>query len=297
MRQEFFDRTRIDRESVGKRGRTMENDVIASPTTDTIHGVSGFEQQVGPGLKDLAKLAEKLGRLKKIGGQVTVMNLMDLRKQLEEVARLSFEAQTLAEEVSGKLPRYVVAAESVDQTEWFERFRTAFHSGYPPVEGEFPTFQVFPVEVRVDFANELVMINNRTVRALHPEAVAALVEKEWDRLNRERFNAASFAKALVRAYDLLLLELRDKVGGREPGRAIPLRALHQTLALKSGVSGYSLNQFAFDVYRLRRSPHMVVEGRRLDFGTSRDRGIVITHPGGRQEKLGALELIPEDHAL
>ncbi len=275
----------------------MDNDLIASPTEDTIHGVSGFEQQVGPELKDLAKLAERVGRLKKVGGQATVMNLLELKKQLEDMSRLSFEAQALAEELSRKIARYVVASESSDQTEWWERFRKAFHSGYPPVEGEFPTFQVFPVEVRVDFANELVMINNRTVRALHPEAVAALVEKEWDRLNRERFNAASFAKALVRAYDLLLLELKDKAGGRDPGRAISLRTLHQTLALKSGVSGYSLNQFAFDVYRLRRSPHMVVEGRRLDFGTSRNRGIVITHPGGRQENLGSLELIPEDEAL
>lgn len=275
----------------------MDNDFIASATEDTIHGVSGFEQQIGPGLKDLAKLVEKLGRLKKIGGQITMMNLLDLKKQLEDVARLSFEAQALAEEVSGKVARYAVAAQTMDQTEWWERFRKAFHSGYPPVEGEFPTFQVFPVEIKVDFANELVMINNRTVRALHPEAVAALVEKEWDRLNRERFNAASFAKALVRAYNLLLLELKDKAGDREPGRAISLRTLHQTLALKSGVSGYSLNQFAFDVYRLRRSLHMVVDGRRFDFGTSRNRGIVITHPGGRQENLGSLELIPEDRVL
>ena len=274
----------------------MENEVIVSPAEDTLHGVSGFEQQIGPELKDLAKMVERLGRLKKVGEQSGLINLMELRKQLDEVSRLSFEAQALAEAVAGKVAHYTVASERGDQTEWWERFRQAFHSGYPPVEGEFPTFQVFPVEVRVDFANELVLINNRTVRVLHPEAVAALVEKEWDRLNRERFNAASFAKALVRAYDLLLLELKDNAGGRDPGRAIPLRTLHQTLALKSGVSGYGLNQFAFDVYRLRRSPNMVVDGRRLDFGTSRNRGIVITHPGGRQENLGSLELNPEDGA-
>lgn len=271
----------------------MENDIELMHPDMTIHGVAGFEEQVGPGLKDLAKLVDKLGRLKKVGGQVDLLNLMDLRKQLDEASRLAFEAQALAEEIGGKLSRYRVVSDSRDQTEWWERFRSAFHSGYPPVEGEFPTFQVFPVEVRVDFANELVLINNRTVRALHPEAVASLVEKEWDRLNRERFNSASFAKALVRAYDLLVFELKDKARGKNPGRSVSLFTLHQTLALKTGASGYSLNQFAFDIYRLRRSPNMVVDGRRLDFGKARDRGIVITYPGGQQEKLGSLELMPE----
>lgn len=278
-----------------KGAGAVDNDLLVSPSQGITHGVSGFEQHIGPELKDLAKLADKLGRLKKIGGQVDLINLMDLRKQLDDLGRLALEAQALAADLSGRVGHYLVAADRGDQTEWWERFRQAFHSGYPPVEGEFPTFQVFPVEVRVDFPNELVMINNRTVRTLHPGAVAALVEKEWDRLNRERFNAASFAKALVRAYDLLLLELKDQARGRDPGRAIPLRTLHQTLALKAGASGYSLNQFAFDVYRLRRSPNLVVESRRLDFGTSRNRGIVITHPGGRQENLGSLELIPEDN--
>ncbi len=271
----------------------MDTDIIGAPSPEVLHGVSQFEQELGPTLKELAKTAEKLGRLKKVGDQVGLMNLMDLRKQIEEASRLSVEVGRLTQELTSHLAQYRVAAHGTDQSEWWERFRQAFHSGYPPVEGEFPTFQVFPVEVRVDFSNELVMVNNRTVRTLHPQAVAALVEKEWDRLNRERFNAPSFAKAMVRAYDLLLLELHNKAAGRDPGRAIPLRVLHQTLALKSGPTGYSLNQFAFDIYRLRRSPHLIVEGRRLDFGTSRNRGIVITHPGGRQENLGSLELIAE----
>lgn len=267
----------------------MEHDVMVSD----IRGVSGFETEIGPSLKELAKTAEKLGRLKKVGLQTDLMNLMDLRKQLDEVHRLSADIKAMADTVSRQMEAFAVTGGSAEQIEWWERFRQAFHNGYPPVEGEYPIFQVFPVEVRVDLANELVLINNRTVRALHPVAVAGLVEKEWDRLNRERFNAGSFAKALTRAYDLLVLEMKTKASGKDPGRSIPLRVLHQTLALKTGVSGYSLNQFAFDIYRLRRSPYLVQDGRRLEFGSSRDHGIVITHPGGRQENIGSLELIPE----
>ncbi len=267
----------------------MEHEVM----TTEIRGINGFETEIGPSLKELAKAAEKLGRLKKLGLQADLMNLMDLRKQLDDAKRLSADIKAMADNVSSQMEAFAVAGGVDEQTEWWVRFRQAFHNGYPPVEGEYPTFQVFPVEVRVDLANELVLINNRTVRVLHPVAVAGLVEKEWDRLNRERFNAGTFAKALVRAYDLLLFEMKIKAGGKEPGKSIPLRVLHQTLALKAGVSGYSMNQFAFDIYRLRRSPYLVMDGRRLEFGTSRNRGLIITHPGGRQENLGSLELVAE----
>ncbi len=263
-------------------------------TKMTIRGVSGFENEVGPGLKELAKVVERVGRLKKVGQQADILNLMELRKQLEEIRRLSDDIQGLADTLVAKIDNFAVAPTGEQQAEWWERFRQAFHAGYPPVEGEYPVFQVFPVEIRVDLEHELVLINKRTVRALHPEAVATLVEKEWDRLNRERFNAATFAKALMRAYDLLLLEAKDKAGGRQTGASVPLGLLHQTLALRAGASIYGLNQFAFDIYRLRRSPNLIMDGRRMEFGSTRNRGIVITHPGGQQENLGALEVVYED---
>ncbi len=271
----------------------MEHNVVDSTSQDAVRGVAEFERVMAPSIRELAKTLDRLGRLKKVGQQADLLNLLDLRKQLEEIRRLGAEIGEVAEGLVRQAADIAVAPTDREQTEWWERFRQSFHAGYPPVEGEYPTFQVFPVEIRVDLANELVMINNRTVRVLHPGAVATLVEKEWDRLNKERFNAASFAKALVRAYNLLMLEVANNARGRKAGASVPLRLLHQTLALRLGSSGYPLNQFAFDIYRLRRSPHLIIEGRRLEFGSTRDRGIVITHPDGHQEKLGSLELVDE----
>lgn len=265
---------------------------IDNQTAESLHGVEAFEEQLAPELQGLAKTLEKLARLKKLSQQASLLNLVDLRKQLDEAQRLSQDVQEQARNLESRVERFRLAVSERDQLEWQARFRQAFHAGYPPVEGEFPLFQIFPVDVRVDFEHELVLINNRTVRTIHPAAVASLVEKEWDRLNRERFNAGSFAKAVLRAYDLLLAELTQKSSGSNAGRVVPLRTVHQLLALKSGLSGYGLNQFAFDIYRLRRSESMTVDGRRLEFGTTRNRGgIVITHPGGQQETLGSLEVI------
>ncbi|PSR22533.1 MAG: hypothetical protein C7B45_06285 [Sulfobacillus acidophilus] len=270
----------------------MEDDIVLQESLGGIHGVKEFEQHFSPELQTLAKSIDRLGRLRRLGAQVNLMNLVELRKQLDETSRLSQEIDALSQRLYERLKQFVLAVSERDQVEWLSRFKEAFHAGYPPVEGEFPTFQIFPVVVRVDFEHEAVAVNNRTVRTMHPAAVATAVEKEWDRLNRERFNAASFAKALLRAYDLVIAEQQLSSGGKSRGAAVLLRSLYQVLTLKGGVSSYSLNQFGFDLYRLRRSEYTIIDGRRLVFGTTRNRGgIVITLPGGQSETLASLEVV------
>ena len=269
----------------------MEHDTLEESVTTKAHGVEAFEVGLGAPLEALAKTIEKLGRLKKLGEQKSLINLLDLRKQLEDARRLAREVNGMVDEIDQRFDGYRLCVSEADQIEWTLRFRQAFHSGFPPVEGEFPVFQVFPVEVKVEFDNELVRINNRIQRNLHPGAVAAQVEKEWERLNRERFNEGSFAKKLLRAYDLVIAKQQIDSQGSNSGRTAMLKDVHGVLALRQGMSGYSLNQFAFDLYRLRKSDQMVQDGRHLLLGTARNRGgLVITHPDGRQEMLSSMEV-------
>ncbi|PSR33366.1 MAG: hypothetical protein C7B46_09925 [Sulfobacillus benefaciens] len=151
-------------------------------------------------------------------------------------------------------------------------------------------FRVFPIEIKVDFANDLVTVNKRTVRKLHPVAVASEVEKELNRLYRERFNPNQFMKALLRAYQALIAESMIKAGPqRKSGSTVPLVQVFELLSLRLG---YSLNQFAFDIYRLRSHPDRSYGGYQFIFGSGRDRGsVVITLPGGQKEVLGSLEVI------
>ena len=297
VEQDFFDIQGIQYEMAKtfyREGRCMERNELRETKDAPIRGVRGFETDMGPTLQSLAKSIDRLSRFKKVGRQSEIMNLVDLRKQLEEACRLSDEVKDTATILQDQLEEFRVAPSTTEQTEWWQSFRQAFHAGYPPVEGEFPIFQVFPVEIRVELEHELVLVNNRTVRTLHPRAVANAVEKELDRLNRERFNAASFVKTLLRAYDLLMAEAKDKSPGRSVGAAVSLRAIYQILSIRTGTSGYSLNQFAFDIYRLRRSSSLSTNGRRLEFGTTRNRGgILITLPGGQQENLGSLEVLED----
>lgn len=257
-----------------------------------IHGVQGFEDELGPNLLALAKAVTKLGRLKSTQKQVNLINLQDLRKQLDDAVRQSEEVRDIAKSLQEQVEQYRIARSTSDQIEWTQRFRQGFHTGYPSVDGEFPNFQVFPVEVRVDFERELVLVNNRIVRSLHPEAVVGAVEKAIDRLNQERFNSLQFAKALIRVYDLLIAEARAKADGGAVGQTVTLGAVHQVLSARTGPSGYNPNQFAFDIYRLRKTEDLIVDGRRIQFGSIRNRGsVVITMPGGTKITLGTLEVL------
>ncbi len=261
-------------------------------------GVREFEREFGPQLEALVKTLERAGKLKRVGQQVELMNLVDLRKQLDDVVRLGDDLQMAARSLQTQLASFRIAPAAEQQAEWMERFRQAFTPGYPPLEGAFPTLKMFPVEVRVDFEHELVLVNNRTVRTLHPEAVAKRVMRTLDRLNNERFNAVPFARALLRIYDLLMYEAKDKGKGTAPGRGVPLQSVYELLSARVGASGYSKSQFAFDIYRLRRTPELVVEGRRLVFASSRNRGaVVITEPNGHTDSFGALEVVEDrgDH--
>ncbi|MCY0878801.1 MAG: hypothetical protein OWU84_07670 [Firmicutes bacterium] len=268
---------------------------IDSDTSERVlHGVDDFESIIAPKLEDLGRRIERLGRLRRVGQQRTEANLVEIRRALDEVRRLAEEIQGLESQVARDVLGFRMALVPEDQEEWSQRFRRALHSQYPPVEGEFPTFLVFPVEVRVDFARDAVYLNNRSVRTLHPEAVARRVEREIDRLNQERFHGLQFAKALLRAYDLLQAEARDSESGTKRGRAVKLRDVHQVLTLRSGASHYTLHQFAFDIYRLRREGVLRVDGRRLVFGSTRNRGgLVIVLPGGQREVLGSLEVVDD----
>lgn len=265
-----------------------------------ISGVSAFEQVIGPELLYLVKIVERVGRGKALAKQMDKLNRVEMLKQLDDVIRSAEEAAERAIALKDKLEGYTTAATQQDIEEWTRAFIEGCHASNRQVDGEFPNFRIFPVEVKADLANDAVFINNRLVRSLHPNAIAKLVDAEIARLNKERFNVNQFMRAIVRAYDVLLAERRAEEGTSKVAGAVLLKQIHSLLALRTGggANGYSLNQFAFDLYRLRTQADLFLEGRRLAFGTTRNGkdAIVIPLPGGQKEILGSLEVVSQEGA-
>ena len=268
----------------------MDTSINTPSDIATTSGVEGFAQSVGPDLQALSKSVARLARYKTIDRQIITMNLVDLSKQLEDLARTGLEISMVADQGQNHLKGFAMVQSSLDQEKWALTFSSALEKAGWVVEGEFPSFRIFPIEIKVDFANDLVVVNKRTVRKLHPVAVAAEVEKELNRLYRERFNPNQFMKALLRAYQVLIAESMIKAGPqRKSGSTVPLIQVFELLSLRSG---YSLKQFAFDIYRLRSQPDRSYGDYQFIFGSGRDRGsVVITLPGGQNEVLGSLEVI------
>jgi len=274
---------------------SMENE------TPVQSGISAFETHIAPKLLALSKTLVRLGRLKSVEQQTGQLNLLELLKALQDITQLSEDAGTQAATLQAMLNQFQVGAREVDQVEWTRIFTMECQNLGHLVDGEYPVFRVFPVDVKVDFAHDLVQINNRTVRVLHPKAVAGLVNKEVTKLYKERFNINLFMRALVRTYDALIAERQvsgmDK-GNKKVARTVPLRQIHSLLSVRTGTAGYSLSQFAFDIYRLRTESNLVLDGRRLVFESTRNAGgaIVIPLPGGQKENIGSLEIVEAEGA-
>jgi hypothetical protein len=124
-------------------------------------------------------------------------------------------------------------------------------------EGAFPEYEIFPLTVRVNVDGESVRIGRRTVQTLDPRAVARAVQKDHRRLHGSSFNAPRFLDALALCYDAL--------SGGQLGSPVPLIDVYRLLSARTGATGYTRQEFAFDIYRVRRQSDLIVKGRTVEF--------------------------------
>jgi hypothetical protein len=152
-----------------------------------------------------------------------------------------------------------------------------------PLQGTFPVYRLFPLEIRFDLAERSVLVNRKRRHELRPESLARILRQTYDRLHRARFDAGRFRRALLRAHTLL--------SGDRPQQPVLLRQIYELLTLREGgrSAEYSLEQFGFDIYRLRRAG--LTEGnRRLVFIHGRRNAIVVPVGDGQTENLTALQI-------
>ena len=140
------------------------------------------------------------------------------------------------------------------------------------LEGQFPSYEVFPLRVRVNAAERFALIEGRRVRSLRPRLLAQLIARERQRLEARRFQARPFLEALAAAYDTVVaLRLLKRGGQSRDGLPMPMLEVYRALTVLPGSqAAYSRLMFAYDFGRLLRSGELVVDGRLLQPGASRN---------------------------
>ncbi len=120
-------------------------------------------------------------------------------------------------------------------------------------EGQFPEYEMFPLTVRINPESETVRIGRKTVQALDPRTLARMIQAEVRRLHRSSFNADRFLRALALCYDAL--------SHGTLGATVPLIEVYKLLSVRTGSVGYTRQEFAFDIYRVRRQSDMLLDDK------------------------------------
>ncbi|MBE3584404.1 MAG: hypothetical protein IMX01_09875 [Limnochordaceae bacterium] len=251
----------------------------ASAESDPIAVLDGPYQEATAALDKAHKkqqaLVRRLARAVRLGETHTLAQLeADLGRQLSEC--------------NDRLVELCKAGEALRAQPWsLEAYARAFEAACRAeslaVDGRFPEYVAFPFSVQFHLEDGYVLVNRHKVNILRPVALAKFIRDELDRRERSSFNAARFRQALIRAHELL--------SGKDPNRPVSLREIHHLLSLRegSGAAGYSIYQFAFDIYRVRKDG--LTEGRcHLAFIQGRRSTVTVPTSNGGKENLTALQL-------
>ncbi len=235
--------------------------------------------------KSLAKAAKSVFRA------AAVLDLQAMRKQAATAKALlaTYLQQFDAWESTVSSLRLA----DVSEQEYRDAFEAACGKADVRLEGSFPSYEVFPFDIRFSLVQEQVVINRRVHRTMDPEFLALVIRRELDRLLRSRLNTGQFMAALLRAYDLLVAESVQSRG--KPMKQVGIKRIYQVLTLLGGRSAYTEKQFAFDIYRLRETSDLLHNGRHLVFGNVRSQSNALAVPSRRgTEYLGYLEVREEE---
>lgn len=259
----------------------MEDDSVALSATGA-SDLIGEER-----LTDWRALRQGAGRLRRAAGAVVqaaaAWDLQKLRGSVEALAQETADAQALSAAVRRGLEGFTLTQSDAVSAYASEFERLARQKGLP-LEGVFPEYTIFPLEVQFDLPGEQVMLGRRRLTHLEPTTLVAELARRHRAMLGQNFNARRFQQTLGKAYDFV-------VGAkRREGQEASLERVYELLTLRTGTGDYPRTAFSFDIYRLRRSPDLVQEGRQLRFEGGRRGGFDVPKSGGGWERLSVLRI-------
>ena len=151
------------------------------------------------------------------------------------------------------------ADEQVDRyrVEFIDDLRTRAEEAELPMEIDFPRFTVLKgIEGEVDFGARGTVINKKTLKSIDPRRIVAAVLKVKRQLYDRPYDPQAFIDGLHQIYKDLLKKEKGT-----PGHAVPMQRFYREYVLslqsraffqdmdKGRFRGYSLDQFAVDIWR------------------------------------------------
>ncbi len=265
-----------------------------------------FDTEVGARAKRAASASASAARLgKQLQKAAESVDIHLLRQKVEDAAGKAGEAAALLAELRAAVTAFTLAeaaaaevaasaASDLGPDAYARAFERACAAESIPLEGTYPDYRVFPLDIRIRLHEERIVIGKKSWWALRPVALAQAVKRQRDRLMGGAFAADKFGQALVRAYDVLLPEVQAHSGAA--ARQVALREVLALLQLGTfGRNNYTKDEFAFDLYRYRQTS-MTTGGRRVVLGDMRGLGAGFEVPNARggRDRLTGLQVLPAE---
>ena len=178
--------------------------------------------------------------------------------------------------------------------EWVTEAEAALREAGVPLQAtaereyEFPPFKLV-LNVQEGYARLALGRKSERTTALAPRELAAWVALRYERVVRSRFDAETFKKELLAAYQIAN---RAKYGGKvQWGNSVELSMIYDLLTLRQAArQEYPRQLFLFDLARLREEPDVQFGGQRFEFGFARgqDKVFAVVDRQGREARLGSL---------
>ena len=253
--------------------------------------------ETAPVLKNVKDAANTVVRLQKAAQKNTeIGNLTETKKTLAALT----DATALLKE---RIEALRAQIDSFDEQEYFvsgdftRQLLEACGQKEINVKGEKGVYEMFPYKVRIlgDTEHQAeVYMDRKKVPSYRPEFVAETIRLGQAKLNREKFNAASFMEELAAAYEITCLRDGKRIGSTET-----LSKIYKNLALMARVRReYDMQAFAFDLSRLFEEgteAWRTKNGTAYDFGTSREgSGIRVVSRNGVESYISTLRIINEE---
>jgi hypothetical protein len=216
---------------------------------------------------------------------------------LSTLSRSLSQLKTIWEQILPALDRAADTVATYDLKSYLadlfdQEFREACAAAEFPVEGQYPRYVVYPIQVSIDINSMGVRINRKLHRGLRISHVMETIRTERSRLLARPFNARSFLADIASTYDGIIELESAKNQVHMAGHDVTLRHLYQKLVpMRQWRADYSERSFAFDLHRLLRSGETHEPGgRRLHLAPAREsrNNLTVLDTSGRELQLGLI---------